>query len=288
LPSSSLLTHQHFEIVEYPMRFTHLLGIVAFTALPHLPAQAITFGEPDGNQHPHVGTLLFVQNGEGYFSCTGTLISPTVMLTAGHCVEGGGVENEVTYVRFDEDPLSGRENYPSTQAWLEAEWILASDVIPHPQFDDFSDFPNTYDVGLVILSEPVILDVYGVLPPEGFLEQVAAQKGNRNNWWTAVGYGAQGIINPFESDEYARYQTTARLIELNSRSTGPGSSAKFTNNPGRGGGTCFGDSGGPIFYQDTPIIGAIVSFGITPCIGVDYQYRIDTSTALDFIEANTP
>lgn len=31
-------------------------------------AQAITFGELDGNRHPYVGTLLFVQDGEGYYS----------------------------------------------------------------------------------------------------------------------------------------------------------------------------------------------------------------------------
>ncbi|MGH8176140.1 MAG: S1 family peptidase [Steroidobacter sp.] len=252
-------------------------------------AHAITFGEPDGNEHPHVGTLLFVQNGVGFFSCTGTLISPTVMLTAGHCVEGGGVENSETYVRFTEHALDGIEDYPTTQAWLDAEWIPAADVIPHPQFDDFAAFPSTFDVGLVILSEPVMLPVYGVLPSEGLLQQVKSQKGNKNNWWTAVGYGAQGVINPFASDDYSRYQTTARLVELNSTNTGPGSSAKFTNNPGGGkGGTCFGDSGGPVFYQDTPIIGAIVSFGITPCIGVDYQFRIDTDTALDFIEDNQP
>jgi len=252
-------------------------------------SQAITFGQPDGNAHPHVGTLLFVQNGVGFFSCTGTLISPTVMLTAGHCVEGAGQVNDVTYVRFTENALQGRQNYPSTQAWLDAEWIEATQVIPHPQFDDFTQFPFTFDVGLVILSQPVILSTYGVLPSQGLLQQVLAQKGNKSNGWTAVGYGAQGIINPFQQDDFARFSTTARLIELNSNSNGPGQSAKFTNHPGGGtGGTCFGDSGGPVFYQNTPIIGAIVSFGITPCIGVDYQFRIDTATSLDFIDDNTP
>jgi hypothetical protein len=250
-------------------------------------AQAITFGEPDGNAHPHVGTLLFVQNGAGFFSCTGTLISPTVMLTAGHCVESAGVTNSVTYVRFVEKALQGIENYPTTQAWLDAEWIRAKTVIPHPKFDDYAAFPDTFDVGLVILPKPVMVPVYGVLPSKGLLDQVLAQKGNQENIWTAVGFGAQGVINPFASDEFARFKTTARLIELNSTNTGPGSSAKFTNNPGgEGGGTCFGDSGGPVFYQNTPIIGAIVSFGFTPCIGVDFQFRIDTADTLSFIKTN--
>jgi hypothetical protein len=181
-----------------------------------------------------VGTLLFVQNGVGFFSCTGTLLSPK--------------------------------------------------VIPHPQYDDFSAFPQTFDVGLVILRKPVFSKTYGMLPTEGLLEDVLAEASNSSNWWTPVGYGMQGILNPFYQDDFARYQTTARLVELNSFDNGPGSSAKFTNNPGGGsGGTCFGDSGGPVFYQDTPIIGAVVSFGVTPCIGVDYQFRIDTPAALDFI-----
>jgi hypothetical protein len=252
-------------------------------------AQAITFGEPDGNAHPYVGTLLFVQNGVGYYSCTGTLISQTVMLTAGHCTEEAGNVNDVTYVRFTEDALADIGDYGTLQDWLDNEWILADAVIPHPQYDDFSEFPQTYDVGLVILPDPVVMATYGTLPALDFLESVLAEHGNAGNWWTAVGYGVHGAIYPFAWDDFSRYNTTVRLVEINSTFNGPGSSAKFTNNPGNSkGGTCFGDSGGPIFYQDTTVIGAIVSFGYTPCIGVDYQFRIDTATALDFIYANLP
>ena len=251
-------------------------------------ANAITFGNPDGNAHPHVGTLLFVQNGVGFFSCSGTLISPTVMLTAAHCVEGEGQLNDVTYVRFTEDALQGINNYPTTQDWLDNEWILASQVIPHPQYDDYAQFPDTFDVGLVILSEPVFLSTYGALPFLGFLDDVFNAPGNSENWFTAVGYGAHGVLQPFVlPNDFARYNGNTRLIELNSTYNGPGSSAKFSNNPGNTqGGTCFGDSGGPIFYQDTNIITAVVSFGITPCIGVDYQFRIDTEIAQDFINDN--
>jgi Trypsin len=241
----------------------------------------ITFGKPDGNAHPEVGTILFVQDGEGFFSCTATLLSSTVLLTAGHCTEGGGHTNDVTYVRFTEDALAGIEDYKTTQEWLDAEWIKAETVIPHPQFDDFSGFPNTYDVGLVILSpeDAVELPRYGVLPEIGLLETLSG----KNRLFTAVGYGLQGKIKPFASDIYARYAGTTRLIEVKSTRNGDSHSAKFTNNPGLGGGTCNGDSGGPIFVGTSNVIGAITSFGFTPCIGNDFNFRIDTEIAQDFI-----
>ena len=246
----------------------------------------VTGGSPDGNVHPHVGTLLFVQNGEGYYSCTGTLLSPTVMLTAGHCVESQGKPNDVTYVRFREDALEGIGEYRTTAAWLRAEWIEARSVIAHPQFDDFAAYPATYDVGIVILSKAVELPLYGTLPDVGLLEQLLEGTDERSRMFTAVGYGLQGAIQPFYGDDFVRNVTTTKLLEVNSTDNGGGHSAKFSNSPGKGsgtGGTCNGDSGGPIFHGSSTVIGAITSFGYTPCIGVDFNFRIDTETAQSFI-----
>jgi hypothetical protein len=271
------------KFLSYSSIMALLLGGFATTA------GAITFGEPDGDDHPYVGTLLFVQNGVGFYSCTGTLIAPTVMVTAGHCTEEAGNVNEITYVRFEEDALADRDAYGSLLEWLDNEWILADAAIPHPQYNDYAEFPNTYDVGVVILPYAVDLGSYGQLPEVGFLDAVKAEPGNSSNWWTAVGYGMQGILMPFYSDEFSRYAATVRLIELVSTFNGEDSSAKFTNHPGGGrGGTCFGDSGGPIFFDDTTIIGAITSWGITPCIGVDYHFRLDTPSALDFLNSYLP
>jgi hypothetical protein len=274
------------------MKQRYGLVVVLAAALLAITASvsAVTWGVRDDNQHPYVGTLLFRQNGVGWYSCSGTLLSPTVMLTAGHCVEERGNVNDVTYVRFAENALEGRGNYSTIEDWLNAEWIRASQVIPHPQYDDYSAFPLTYDVGVVILSQPVYPGAYGQLPSEGFLEAFTRGQGRRDNSFTVVGYGLQGYINPFFQDDYARYKGTVSLIEMNSTFAG-GASAKFTNNPGRGngsGGSCFGDSGGPVFHAGTNIVAAITSWGITPCIGVDYQFRMDTATALNFVRQFVP
>jgi len=248
-------------------------------------AGAITWGEPDAGEHPNVGSLLFVQNGEGYFSCTGTMIAPRVMLTAGHCVEGSGETNDLTYVRFEENALSGIGSYPSLQDWFDNEWILAETVIPHPNYDDYSEFPLTYDVGVVILSEPYYpSNGFATLPDLGFLENL---KGKEKNEFSVVGYGRQGNLKPFEMNDYERYKGTVKLLEVNSYINGKGeSSAKFSNNPGTGGGTCYGDSGGPTFYKDTNLTVAVTSFGWAKngyCVGNDFNFRLDIPTAQNFI-----
>ena len=257
---------------------TMCLGLAA------LPAMAVTFGMPDGTAHPYVGTILF-ERPDGYFSCTGTLLSPSIMLTAGHCTEEGGVDNLRTWVKFSPDIAinSGCDTRKCLNAFLDSPkngWIRGV-AYPHPQYDDYSLFPATFDVGVIALSNPVARPTYGQLAPLGFLDTI---RNAAENKFTVVGYGQQGEIPAFYSNLWSRYVGNVKLVELNSFYDA-GMTAKFTNNPGIGGGTCFGDSGGPIFYKNTNIIVAIVSWGITPCVGVDYQFRTDIKTTQDFVDS---
>ncbi len=243
-------------------------------------SKAITFGELDGLRHPYVGTIIF-ETPTGYYSCSATLLAPTVLLTAGHCTSENGVRNLNTWAKFAPSiSFEGRENYPSLGALLDDKkngWIKG-DAYPHPNYQDYAQFPATYDVGVVILKRRLAASTYGALPPEGFLTTVRSVE----DTFTVVGYGMQGYIKPFLEDIYARYLGTVRLVELKSTFDG-GQSAKFTNNPGIGGGSCYGDSGGPVFYANTNMVVAVVSWGNTPCIGVDYNFRIDTPVALSFL-----
>jgi hypothetical protein len=59
-----------------------ILAFALFT-----PAQAISYGVPDGNGHPNVGAIVLQKGGTLYQLCTGTLISQNVFLTCAHCTE---------------------------------------------------------------------------------------------------------------------------------------------------------------------------------------------------------
>lgn len=90
-----------------------------------------------------MGLVLFYdESGEYMWRCSGTLLSPTVLLTAGHCTSGPASAQ----VWFDSD-VTGT-GYPSTGG-------VTGTPIPHPLYDDFATFPNTHDVGVVLLDEEV-------------------------------------------------------------------------------------------------------------------------------------
>ena len=101
-----------------------------------------------------------------------------------------------------------------------------------------------------------------------------------------VGYGIQEIV-PVFTDLDARFKATQRIVNLRNALTN-GYNVQTSNNPsttlGRGG-TCFGDSGGPVFLNDTNQIVGITSFGMSgTCKGEDWAYRADIDDTHEFVD----
>ena len=264
----------------------YIITLVAITLvlICTSPVLAITYGEPDGNGHPYVGLALFYDESGNYlWRCSGTLLSSTVFLTAGHCTQGTASAT----VLFDSDLT--KLQYP----YLDCSPYSCVEGTPHthPNYDDYATFPNTSDVGVVILDRQVIINKYGTLPKLGILDELATRRGHHDLIIRSVGYGMQSV-KPISESNQIRYTSTSMLINLRSHLT-DGYNLQTSNNPGQGhgtGGSCFGDSGGPIFYpQGSNVVVAVVSFGLNNnCKGADFGYRTDITNAQDFINMFLP
>ena len=291
-------------------RLVTMLATTAATLLiAATPVAAITYGEPDAGEHPYVGFMIFFDPSDpGWFSCSGTLLDADTFLTAGHCTFPVGTNGTETdpptpggndvWVTFDAtDVLAGwpaRADYPdeaslyaARSAWLNANPDYTKGLaIPDPNYDDFSGFPQNFDVGVVQLNAPRPMATYGVLAPLGTAEELAGSPSGRNSALVeTVGYGIQSIQpHPMEVD--SRYKSTSRIVEVNG-SIARGGNLHTLNNPsaiGGVGGSCFGDSGGPVFVNNTNLVVAVVSFGFSgTCHGADYSWRVDTMPAYNFI-----
>ncbi|HEV2761435.1 MAG TPA: trypsin-like serine protease, partial [Pyrinomonadaceae bacterium] len=78
-------------------RTSFCLLVLMLCALLATSAWAITYGQPDENRHPNVGALVGQFSSGKFPYCSGTLISPTVFLTAAHC----NIGTSAVYVTFD-------------------------------------------------------------------------------------------------------------------------------------------------------------------------------------------
>ena len=295
-----------------------VLSVLALL-LPLTPAQAIIRGVPDEGQHAYVGELLFYVPDEvdpnfndpgDWFTCTGTLVNATVVVAAGHCTFAVGLDGESTtagegsgsggndvWINFSEEPdftilprsstFGPDENPARYTAWSTAlnasqDWHRAS-AFPHPQFDE--DVFFLHDLGVLRLGGPVAMPEYGEVAPLGLLDQL--YKADKQQLYTPVGYGLEKSGPHTSEGGDTRMRATTKLDNLNGvYGTGKGIQARFSGNAGKPhrGGTCFGDSGGPIFVQGTSTFAAVTSFGISEtCADGTGGYRIDQADDLAFL-----
>ena len=253
---------------------TLLVALVAviFGLATVAPAMAITDGELDGERHLYVGLMVAYIDGEPVWRCSGTLIAPQVFLTAGHCTDGA----DHVEIWFDADLTDAAlHTYPT-------EGDVGGTPYTHPDYDPNAFY--THDLGVVILDEPVYMDEYGQLPEEGQYDYLATRRGRVNDTFTAVGYGLQNPNKNHLSAQRLRMLAHPRLIVMNNGFTGD-FSILMSNNANTGG-TCFGDSGGPLFYggDDSNLLVGVTSYGLnSQCAGTGGVYRIDRADDLDWL-----
>ena len=244
-------------------------GLVVFAAILCLAitgtAGAITNGQPDGNTHRNVGALLAPQaySDGTWASCSGTLISPTVFLTAAHCEW----DTDRLAVTFESTYVPGKSKvYWGT--WHADPLYSGAQGDPH-------------DIAVVVFDKAVNITP-AQLPRAGSLANLPSNQG-----FTSVGYGAQSVtIDHGPSFHYAdiRYVATSdTLFAINN------AWLRISMNPTLGdGGTCYGDSGGPNFLgagaTETNIVAATTITGDFMCRATNVVYRLDTESARSFLK----
>jgi hypothetical protein len=302
------------------------LAALVSIMLTAAPVVAVTKGGvPDAGEHPMVGQLIFYvpdaptslyPDPGGWFSCSGTLVSATVVVTAGHCTfaigedsvsttteddrftaaDGNGSGgNDVWFTTNEDDshwdgwPLTFDENgdlnfptqaarYAARRDFLEgnALWTRATSF-PHPEYDDRLFY--IHDAGVIVLDEAQA-GPYATIAGADYLDRYA---GRRNaHRFEVVGYGLEKVL-PFAAlGGDTRMKAEPRLLNLVSNPKE--AYIQLSNNPSTGG-TCFGDSGGPTFDTTSSLlIVAVTSFGYSPnCTGVGGAYRLDQPDDLAFL-----
>lgn len=252
-------------------RFRTVTAVTLGTVFCASLAIAITYGQADENRHPNVGALVadWTQTGQMHVICSGTLIAPTVFLTAAHCV-------------------AALESRGITQVWVtfDTAFTFGSTLIPvtsmhkHPRYNWRQSDPADLAV-VLLLSQPEEIEPAS-LPTAGLFDQLAKSHALKGQPFTAVGYGAHqprigGGPPSFEALDIREFAVST-FTALNP------AWLRLSQNPATGNaGACYGDSGGPNFFGDSSMIASITVTGDAMCRATNVTYRLDTPSARDFL-----
>lgn len=299
----------------------HLIALGAaltMLAAGAAPVGAITGDFRPDSEHGFVGLIAFYDaNWTFIHRCTGEMLSPTVVLSAGHCTNdpsqpGGAVAAHARIwvlqdVGSHYDPNTQHDNvtgYPDSCTGtlgngIAGGWCGESSTLFNYGFDNFAGFPNIHDIGIAILDTPIVTNEHATLASANTVDQLTTAKGTQDTDMRTSGYGlSYSLITPPRGPNAGgannqvvsfrvRLEADMKFDEMNGTYS-DGYSIKVEGNGNGNGGTCNGDSGGPVFWPaDSNQVVAVTSWGINNagCRGVGYYYRTDRGAVLDWIHS---
>jgi secreted trypsin-like serine protease len=189
--------------------------------------------------------------------CTGTLIAPTVVVTAGHCVVRPAGEAQYS---------SWTVAFGSAQPAPPEQTRAVKRAIAHPAYDP-STTGRGNDAAILLLSAPVTT----VAPMA--INRKALTRALVSKPLTVVGFGKNDGQNG--TGLGTKRAATVPITDVRDLELSAGM-------PGRT--TCQGDSGGPwlMNMNGVPTIVGLTSYGPTGCTDAGFATRVDR--VLDFIE----
>lgn len=274
-------------------RFPQFMLVLICALVLASPSAAITGGAYDGNGHTYVGVVR-----NGVMTCSGTLLSPTVLLTAAHCAAGmqsafgANTLTGAPIVRVSFDP--NLANTPADQRVYFYGSFYGDPALNLNLPNNVHD-PDSHDVAIVVFTSagcalcagPVpasaTLGRYGSLPAAGLVDTLPM-----NTRVDIAGFGVQDLLRgggqkpqPDPASAFVRMSAGSELIASSTQTSG-----RFIRLHQNQGGVCFGDSGGPDLLGGTTTVLALNSYVSNDvCSGLAYSYRVDTPSALGWIRS---
>ena len=213
----------------------------------HSAHVAVIGGQPaDPGTFPWMAYILDVRGSE-VGQCSGTVVAPNLVLTAGHCAENmqTGALNEASGYRV----LTGNVNWAAPESEKQVSDVIR--VIPCPCFDRHT---TVGDVALLQLSTPTTAPAVTLAssPPGGAAALLAG--------WGKTYYKED---TPLERLQWAQTVVhSPQFCEREAFQFGPASEICAIDTPDHRTGACNGDSGGPLLVAEPSAAGGMVQIGV--------------------------